>query len=179
MDFTGKTVLVTGAASGIGLACVHAFAAAGAKVILTDLNEEAGEKAAREFAGARFMPLDVTSRASAEALAARVEAEDGKLDVLINGAGWDIIEPFIDNPPEYWDRIVAINAVIALTAVIAFTVRGSEPRCRPRLPRQSSSRPILPATWPTAGPVGGRLRPDTNKGNDRAMFQPRRSATVP
>lgn len=109
MNFTGKTVLVTGAASGIGLACVRAFAEAGARVILTDINEEAGTKAAEGFAGARFMPLDVTSRASAEALAARVEAEDGKLDVLVNGAGWDIIQPFIDNTPEYWDKIVAIN----------------------------------------------------------------------
>jgi len=109
MNFTGKTVLVTGAASGIGLACVRAFAEAGARVILTDINEEAGTKAAQEFAGARFMQLDVTSRASAEALAARVEAEDGKLDVLVNGAGWDIIQPFIDNTPEYWDKIVAIN----------------------------------------------------------------------
>ncbi len=109
MNFTGKTVLVTGAASGIGLACVRAFAQAGARVILADINEEAGAVAAQEFEGARFMALDVTSRASAGALAARIEAEDGKLDVLVNGAGWDIIEPFIDNTPEYWDKIVAIN----------------------------------------------------------------------
>jgi 2-hydroxycyclohexanecarboxyl-CoA dehydrogenase len=109
MNFNGKSVLVTGAASGIGLACIRAFAQAGARVILADINEEAGQKAAQEFEGARFMALDVTSRASAAALAARIEAEDGKLDVLVNGAGWDIIEPFVDNTPEYWDKIVAIN----------------------------------------------------------------------
>lgn len=109
MNFTGKTVLVTGGASGIGLACVNAFAAAGARVVIADINEEAGAKAAAALDGAHFIRLDVTSRDSAEALAARIMEEDGQLDVLVNGAGWDIIEPFIDNTPDYWDKIVAIN----------------------------------------------------------------------
>ena len=109
MDFNGKTLLVTGAASGIGNACAKAFAAAGGRVILTDINAEGGEAAAASLPGAVFMQMDVTSRDEANALAARIEAEIGGLDVLVNAAGWDIIEPFMKNTPEYWEKIMALN----------------------------------------------------------------------
>lgn len=111
MNFQGKTVAVTGAASGIGFACARAFAEAGARVVLTDVNVAAGEAAATELASigdVRYKVLDVTDRASAEALAAHIEAA-GPLDVLVNAAGWDIIEPFMDNTPDYWAKIVALN----------------------------------------------------------------------
>jgi 2-hydroxycyclohexanecarboxyl-CoA dehydrogenase len=112
MNFKGKTIVVTGAASGIGRAAAKAFAEVGGRVVLTDVNVAAGEAAAVDLASSgdlRFMPLDVTDRASAEALAERIAAEMGGLDVLVNAAGWDMIEPFMDNTPEYWDKIVALN----------------------------------------------------------------------
>ena len=110
MKFEGKTALVTGGASGIGLATCRAFAEAGADVILTDVNAAAGEAAAREIgANVRFHALDVTDRASAESLASAIHAQGGRLDVLVNAAGWDIIQPFMENTPEYWDKIVALN----------------------------------------------------------------------
>lgn len=109
MKFNGKTVLVTGAGSGIGAATARAFAASGAKVLVTDMNAEGGERVVNEIRAsggeAEFHSLDVTNRENANALAAKVE----KLDILVNGAGWDIIQPFMDNTPEYWDKIVAIN----------------------------------------------------------------------
>ncbi|QRG09610.1 SDR family oxidoreductase [Xanthobacter dioxanivorans] len=112
MNFKDKIVVVTGAASGIGHACARAFAEAGARVALTDVNVPAGEAAAgavQATGDVRFLPLDVTDRASAAALAARIEAEFGRLDVLVNAAGWDIIQPFMENSPEYWEKIVALN----------------------------------------------------------------------
>lgn len=112
MKFKHEIVVVTGAASGIGLATARAFAEAGARVVLTDVNVAAGEKAAGEMkplGDVRFMPLDVTDRASAEALASGIESQLGRLDVLVNAAGWDIIEPFMNNTPEYWAKIVALN----------------------------------------------------------------------
>lgn len=113
MNFKDKTIAVTGAASGIGLATVKAFADAGGRVILTDVNAAAGEEAAATLKGnggdVTFLPLDVTDRASAAALAEAIQARFGRLDVLVNAAGWDIIQPFMDNTPEYWAKIVALN----------------------------------------------------------------------
>ena len=113
MNFDGKTVLATGGASGIGQATCQAFAKAGARVVLTDLNPTGGESAAAAIRAAggdcRFLQLDITDRAAAEALAARVRDELGRLDVLVIAAGWDIIEQFMDITPEYWAKIVALN----------------------------------------------------------------------
>jgi len=113
MNFQGKTVLVTGAASGIGSAIVTAFVEAGARVILTDINTTAGESATATLKtkayDVTFMALDVTQLTSAEQVANHVRTHFGQLDVLVNAAGWDIIEPFMENTPEYWNKIVALN----------------------------------------------------------------------
>ncbi len=113
MRFNEKVILVTGGASGIGLATCRAFAEAGATVVMTDVHAERGAQAAAELKGAggrvEFRVLDVTSREAADALAAQVKAERGRLDVLVNAAGWDIIQPFMENTPEYWAKIMALN----------------------------------------------------------------------
>lgn len=116
MRFNEKVVLVTGGASGIGLATCRRFAEAGATVLMTDVNVEGGQKAAAELSAevkgpgkVQFRKLDITSREAADQLAAAIKAEVGRLDVLVNAAGWDIIQPFMENTPEYWAKIVALN----------------------------------------------------------------------
>lgn len=82
----GKVAIVTGAASGIGLATAGAMAEEGATVTLTDLDEVGGEAAARATGG-RFRRQNVVDEASWQALIAEVERDSGRLDILVNNAG--------------------------------------------------------------------------------------------
>ena len=113
MRFDDKIVLVTGGASGIGLATCGEFAAAGASVMVTDIDQARGAAAARAIAErggrAAFLPMDITSIDSISGAFAELEAAHGRLDVLVNAAGWDIIEPFMENTRAYWEKIMALN----------------------------------------------------------------------
>lgn len=109
MRLENRIALVTGGASGIGKAICLSFAAAGGSVIVADLNEQGGRETVDAIASAggsaRFVAVDLTDTGSIAAAAERVDS----LDCLVNAAGWDIIEPFMKNTPEYWDKIVALN----------------------------------------------------------------------
>lgn len=124
MKFQEKIVLVTGGASGIGLATCRAFAEAGAHVVMTDLNAEGGAAAAAELkgvgGGVEFRKMDITSVESVEGVAAQLKAERNRLDVLVNAAGWDIIQPFMENTREYWAKIVALNFMGPVQVTRAF-----------------------------------------------------------
>jgi 2-hydroxycyclohexanecarboxyl-CoA dehydrogenase len=113
MELEGKIAVVTGGASGIGKATAEMFAQAGAFVWVADINEEAGAKTAAEIIQkgqkAEFVALDVTDDVSIERAAAKVKEKSGKLHALVSAAGWDIIQPFLENTPEYMAKIVALN----------------------------------------------------------------------
>lgn len=104
-EFKGRTVLVTGAANGIGLAVSRAFAERGATVVLTDRSESVLD-VAREL-GERHHGhvLDVTDEASVEALTAKI----GTIDILINNAGIGPLAPAEIFPTADWDRTIEIN----------------------------------------------------------------------
>ena len=114
MDFTGKSVIVTGGARGIGRAVVTAFAEAGADVAIGDFRLEEAKATALEISestGRRVVAVraDVTSLDEVQALRDETLRLFGKIDVLVNSAGWDRLLPFVKTTPDMWDRVIAIN----------------------------------------------------------------------
>ena len=111
-NFSGKTVMITGAAGGIGAACARRFAEAGATLMLGDLNGAALEVLCGELASlteAHAMTCDVTKVAECEALVAEAVAEAGRLDVLINTAGVWVEGVTETMTEEQWDRAIDVN----------------------------------------------------------------------
>ena len=106
----GKVAIVTGASRGVGLADAKLLASEGATVIMTDINVEAGEKAAAEIgSSAEFVKQDVSSEDDWKALIAKVEADHGRLDVLVNNAAILKVGDINTETLEGWRRIHAIN----------------------------------------------------------------------
>lgn len=105
-----KIAIITGAGQGIGKAIAEKLAVEGATVVVTDINEAtAQETAAAIGGGAIGMRTDVTSAESVDAMIAQVMEQFGRIDVLVNNAGWDKAEPFVESEPETWDRVIQIN----------------------------------------------------------------------
>jgi 3-hydroxybutyrate dehydrogenase len=105
MFLQGKTALVTGSTSGIGLAIARALAGEGAKVILNGFGDAAGIAALQEELGAGYGDADLTSPAAIEAMMAEI----GPVDILVNNAGTQHVAPVDSFPPEKWDLILALN----------------------------------------------------------------------
>ena len=116
MSLTGRVVLVTGGAQGIGAAVADAMAEAGASVAIGDSNgdgaAETAGRVAKEHGGRTLgVTMDITSRTSVDAAMVEIERELGPLAVVVNNAGIDIIKPFVESTPDEWERIIAVNLV--------------------------------------------------------------------
>ena len=113
MRFDDKIALVTGGASGIGKATVMEFARCGAIVICADIDEKKGAEVAAEAGRSNFaveyLPIDLAESASIRRSAAAILAQHPRIDILVNAAGWNDLQPFVDNPPDYLERVIAIN----------------------------------------------------------------------
>ncbi len=113
MRFSGKSVLVTGGGSGIGLATALAFAREGARVVVADVSEERGREAVAAGRAQEtelvFLRGDVSRESDAASLVAGTVGAFGRLDVLFNNAGILIEAPVHEMTEADWDRILAIN----------------------------------------------------------------------
>lgn len=113
MRLDGKTALITGGASGIGRATVLSFARHGARVICADINETKASDVAREAKDAGFaveaVGVDLADPNSTRRCAADAIARHGRVDLLVNAAGWNDIQAFMENAPAYMDRVIAVN----------------------------------------------------------------------
>ena len=105
---TDKTAIVTGAGRGIGRAIAEKLAAEGATVVVTDVDEATAKETASAVGGVGIQ-ADVTDRGSVDEMVRQVHEQFGRIDVLVNNAGWDRAAPFVDSDPEDWDRVIAIN----------------------------------------------------------------------
>ncbi|MEW6130143.1 MAG: SDR family NAD(P)-dependent oxidoreductase [Acidobacteriota bacterium] len=114
LDFNGESVIVTGGARGIGRAIVQAFAEAGADVCIGDFRIEVAQATAHEISEqtgrkVKAVRADVTNLADTRNLCQVALQEFGKIDVLVNSAGWDKLTPFLKTTPDLWERVIAIN----------------------------------------------------------------------
>jgi 3-oxoacyl-[acyl-carrier protein] reductase len=125
MRLKGKTAIVTGAGSGFGAGIAKRFAEEGAKVIVADINAQAGERVAKEVGG-KFAPADVTKGGDWAKLVAGAGAE---LDIIVNNAGWTHRnKPYLEVTEAEFDRVYAVNVksiyLSAIHAVPVFRKRG-------------------------------------------------------
>ncbi len=124
-SLAGRSAVVTGSTSGIGLGIARALAAAGANVMLNGLGAAAEAEATRaSIAGATGVTVaydsaDMTEPAAIRALIARAERAFGAVDILVNNAGIQHVSPLESFPEEKWDAIIAINLSAAFHAIKA------------------------------------------------------------
>ena len=107
-NLSGRTVLITGAASGIGAAAARRLAADGARLVLADLDGAKVEKVAGEL-GQVAVKADVTRNDDIERMVEEVYRRWGRLDVVFNNAGVIRVQPMLDVTGEEWDRVMNVN----------------------------------------------------------------------
>ncbi len=151
----GRSALVTGSTSGIGLGIARALAATGARVTLNGLGDPAGIEAERakiegEFdVACRYSPADMTKPAEIAAMVAEAEDAFGAVDILVNNAGIQFVSPVEDLPVEQWDRIIAVNLSSSFHSVRA-AVPGMKARGFGRIINIASAHALVASPFKSA-----------------------------
>lgn len=126
MNSEKKIAVVTGAASGIGKATSHAFAQAGFRVFGLDIDAQGAARVEAEFVQQygkdvfTFVEVDLSQRDSILQASQTILNQVTAVDAIVNAAGWDRIEPFVNNTPEFMDKVIQINLMgpMALTKAL-------------------------------------------------------------
>lgn len=133
MKLDGKVAIITGSASGMGLEEAQLFAREGAKVVIADVNVEAGEKVADDIKAeggeATFIEVNMRDGASVQALVDKTVETYGSLDIVVNNAGiFDKYASILDTSEEQWDLILDVNLkgiyLMAKAAIPGMIERG-------------------------------------------------------
>ncbi len=151
----GRSALVTGSTSGIGLACARALASQGANITLNGFGnaaeiERMRAEIAKEFGvEVRYSPADMTRPDDIVAMVHDAQAEFGALDILVNNAGIQHVAPVEDFPPEKWDAIIAINLSSAFHTTRA-AIRGMKARGWGRIINTASAHALVASPYKVA-----------------------------
>src|SRR5256885_3385272 len=153
--FKGKSVVVTGSTSGIGLAIARAFAKEGCNVVINGFGDKGAIEKERtsiekEFSvKAFYSPADMTKPAEIAEMIRTVEKTFGSVDVLVNNAGIQHVAPIEEFPIEKWDAIIAINLSAALHAIRA-AVPGMKTRKWGRIINTASAHSLVASPFKSA-----------------------------
>ena len=151
----GKSAVVTGSTSGIGLAIASALAARGVNVMLNGFGDPAEIKAiCARLAKAHGVRVehhgaDMSKAAEIEAMMKSAESTFGAIDILVNNAGIQFVSPVEDFPPEKWDAIIAIN-LVALFHTIRHAVPGMKQRKWGRIINIASAHALVASPFKSA-----------------------------
>jgi 3-hydroxybutyrate dehydrogenase len=152
---TGKTAVVTGSTSGIGLAYARAFAKEGANIVINGMGAPADIEKERTAIESDFKvkcvhsPADMTKPAEIAGMIEFGEKTFGSVDVLVNNAGIQFVSPIEDFPPEKWDAIIAINLSSAFHAIRA-AVPGMKKRGWGRIINTASAHSLVASPFKSA-----------------------------
>ena len=111
LGLTGKKAIVTGAGGGIGTEICERLAAAGCDIALFDIDGTAIRQVASSLTSVNTSThqVDIADYAAVGQAVSDARNRLQGLDILINNAGWDIAQPFMDTDPDFWDRVIDIN----------------------------------------------------------------------
>ena len=155
MQLSGKTAVVTGSTSGIGLGIARALAAQGASVMLNGFGDASEIERLRSGLAAEhkvkvaFNPADMSKGAEVAGLIAAAEAEFGSVDILVNNAGIQYVAPIENFPAERWDAIIAINLSSCFYAISA-ALPGMRKRNWGRIINIASAHGLVASTQKSA-----------------------------